>query len=218
MTVEDLFEQIQSALQPVLDKVQETPTYNQLKDRFDGLSLTGQRGVVAAAIIFSFLIVLSIPYGWYSDSETTVEEFNLRRETLRDLFRTSKELSDTPSIPVAPSAEALRMDLENRLRELDVLPEQIINVSANESSSSRLIPHQRSSGGLTAQLKKLNLDQIVHIGTALSQMGVAVKLTGLRIEANAEEAGYFDATYTVATLDVPDLNSPEESSSKKGRR
>lgn len=218
MTGDELLERVHSAFAPLLDKIQETPTYNQLKDRFDGLSLGGQRAVVGGAIALGFLLVLSIPYGWYSDSEVAVEEFNLKRETLRDLFKTTKELNEAPNIPVPPAVESLRMDIETRLHEYDVLPEQILNISARSGSSSRLIPSQRATGSVIAELKKLNLDQIVQIGTSLSRFGTAVKLTGVRVNANAEEAGYFDVTYTLATLAVPDLNSNDDSSGPRGNK
>lgn len=205
---DDLKEQVMSALRPVLEKIEETPAYGQMKDRFDGLSPQAQKGVIAGGIVVAFLIVLSIPFGWYSDSQLMVEEFDSRRQTLRELFKVSRELGDIPNIPSPPPVESLRMDLENRLRSFDVLPEQIAGITATGSSTSRLIPAERSSGGITATLRKLNLDQIVGIGTVMSNLGASVKLTGLRIEANSEEAGYFDVTYKLTALRVPDLNDP----------
>lgn len=210
MTADDLKEQVLSALRPVLEKIEETPAYGQLKDRFDGLSTTGQKGVIGGLIALSFLIVLSVPYGWYSDTATTVEEFDSRRQTLRDLFKVSRELGDIPNIPTPPPVESLRMDLENRLRGFDVLPEQIGNIMVTAGSTSRLIPAERAAGGITAVLKKLNLDQIVSVGSALSSLNPSVKLTGLRVEASPDEQGYFDVTFKLTSLKVPDLSAPAE--------
>lgn len=204
---DDLKEQVLNALRPVLEKIEETPAYGQLKDRFDGLSTNAQKGVIAGGIVLAFVIVLSIPFGWYSDTQFTVEEFDSRRQTLRDLFKVTRELGDVPNIPAPPAVESLRMDLENRLRGFDVLPEQIAGINVSSTSTSRLIPAERSSGGITATLRKLNLDQIVGIGTVMSNLGTSVKLTGMRVEAS-DEAGYFDVTYKLTALRVPDLNAP----------
>lgn len=210
MTGEDLKEQLLSALRPVLEKIEETPAYGQLKDRFDGLSPGGQKGVIGGLIALGFLIVLSVPYGWYSETAAMVDEFDSRRQTLRDLFKVSRELGDIPNIPTPPAVESLRMDLENRLRGFDVLPEQIGNIMVTAGSTSRLIPADRAAGGITAVLKKLNLDQIVSVGSALSAMNPSVKLTGLKVEASPEEQGYFDVTFKLTSLKVPDLSAPAE--------
>lgn len=208
MTTDELSEKISGALRPILEKIEETPAYGQLKDRFDGLSPGAQRGVIGGAIALAFLLVLSVPWGWYSETQESVAEFESRRQTLRDLYKVSKEVAEIPNIPPAPPMESLRMDLESRLRGFDILPEQITSMTVSAGSSSRLIPGERAAGGITAVMTKLNLDQIVGVGTVMSNLGTAVKLTGVKITANAEEAGYFDATYKLTAMRVPDLSAP----------
>ena len=88
------------------------------------------------------------------------------------------------------------------------------------SSSSRLLPTEKSSGSLTIKLAKLNVQQVVEAGTQLSRLSSAVKLTALQMTANHEDQRYFDVTYQLTALAVPDFSAstlPEDLGKRTGQ-
>jgi hypothetical protein len=67
----------------------------------------------------------------------------------------------------------------------------------------KLIPGNLSQGALTVTLAQLNLRQIVDLGHALQSLSPSVKMTDLKMEANAKDARYFDVVYKLVMLAVP---------------
>lgn len=207
MNLDDLKEQLSTIGQRIHERLEEQPTYVQLKERFDGLSPQMQKLTLMGVGGLIWLFVLSIPWGWTSNADLSIETFESRRALVRDLLRVSRESADVPAIPPPPPVEALRPDIESRLRSISLLPEQIKAIDVG-SSRSQLLPLDKSSGALTVQVTKLNVRQVVDAGTQLARLNPSIKMTALEIKANAEDKRYFDVTYRLTALLVPDLSAP----------
>lgn len=207
MNLDDLKEQLQGIVRKIGDTLEEQPTYVQLKERFESLSPRMQKLTILGGCIFAWLIVLSIPWGWNSNAQLSVENFESRRSLIRDLLKVSREAADVPNIPPPPPIESLRGDIEGRMRSVNLLPEQIKGIE-NASSTSRLLPAEKSTGSLNIVLSKLNVQQVVEAGTQLTRISPSIKMVGLQMKANAEDRRYFDVTYRLTALSVPDLSAP----------
>lgn len=219
MNFEDLKEQFLSTVSPIGHRLQETSAYQQLKERFDALSYSAQKLVVVGSAFFLWFLILLIPFSWYGQSRDNVTAFEERRSIIRELLKVSREAAEVPPIPPAPPVETMKMDLETRLKSANLLPEQIKSIDVAQSTSS-LIPAERTAGSLAIHLWKLNLRQVVDVGTQLSRLSASVKLTAMEMVANKEDARYYDVTYKATALAVPDLSAPpsEEPHPRNGGR
>lgn len=217
MNLDDLKEQFQALGQKISDQLQEVPVFVQLKERFDGLTPASQKMVVFGGIVAAWLFVLSIPWGWKSESGYYVENFETRRTLIRDLLKASREAAQVPNVPPAPPDETLRVDVESRLQSMNVGPEQIASIETS-TGGSNLIPADRSSGLLDVNLKKLNVQQVVQAGTQLSRISPSVKMTAIEMIANKEDARYYDVKYRLIALAVPDLSVTDDEAPAGGRQ
>lgn len=222
MNLDDLKEQLISLWSRIAERVQDSALYNQLKDRFDGLSPQAQRTTVLGGAVLLYLALLSIPYSWYVTTADQVTEFEERRNVIRELLKVSREVSDIPDLPLPPPVETLRIDAQARAREANLIDEQIKSVEAL-SDGSRLISADKSSGAIQVSLEKLNLRQLVDVGAKLSRINASVKLTSVSVTATKEDPHYFNAVYRLVALAVPDMSAelappePEAPPARGGR-
>lgn len=210
LNLDDLKEQIGGQLRQTWEKFEETSLYNQIRDRFENLNPVMQKLVLAGSVALVCLLFLSFPWGHYSSSSTQVEDFQSKRELIRDLLKTSKDAGASPSIPVPPSLEAARGQIEGQLRLSQLIPEQIKPIEF-ATESSKIISDKMISGMLKISLAKLNLRQIVDIGYQIQNINPSLKMKDLIIEANAQDSKYFDVVYKVIALNVPQpqMQEPE---------
>lgn len=208
MTLDDLKDQLAGSFRQVSERVQETELFINLKDRFDAQNPFTQKMIVAGSITLVFALVLLLPWSWYSSSEDVVASFDTRRGLIRELLKVAREAADVPNIPMPPSTDMLKGDIESRLKQSNLVQEQIKSIDVASTADSKLITAERSSGGLSVSLWKLNVRQIVDVGAALSSLNPSVKMVGLDVKANPEDAHYFDVVFKLASLNVPDLSTP----------
>ena len=62
----------------------------------------------------------------------------------------------------------------------------------------------------TIQLKKLNLDQIVQVGSDLIRNFDDLKMTGITVNSVNDKAGYFDVEFKLSKFYLPDALVKEE--------
>lgn len=204
---EDLRENALSQLKHQTERFQESSAFNQLKDRYENLSPSMQRFVLAGTVALIAFLFMSIPLGYFSSSSTFVEEFESKRQTIRDLLKASREAQDVPSIPIPPSPDDLRSRIEQVLAQSRLTPEQIKSVQVS-SVSSGMIPGNLTQGAVDVTLAKLNLRQIVDIGHQIQSFSPSIKLKDLSMTANAEDGRYFDIIYKLIVLAVPNMEAP----------
>lgn len=217
MTLDDLKDQLLTSARRIGERVQDTPAYAQLKDRFDGLTPPMQRLSVLLVVLVAFLMVLMLPWSWYGETQDVVTTFEERRNVIRELLKVSREAGDVPDIPMAPPIDTMRGDIQSRLKEASLIEEQIKGIDAS-TQPSKLIPQDKTEGSLSISLSKLNVRQVVQVGSMLSRLSPSVKVTDLEMLANREDGRYFDVIFRLTSLAVPDLSAPppEPEPPKKG--
>jgi hypothetical protein len=104
------------------------------------------------------------------------------------------------------------------IQRAELLPEQNIGISEGPVEG-RMIPGNLVSNVMQVRLAKLNLKQIVDIGGSLVGISDSVKMKDIAIVANATDTRYYDVTYKLYSLKVPEA-TPEpmpEPEKKPGR-
>jgi hypothetical protein len=216
MNLNELKERFQSELKVSIEKLQESNLYIQLKEKYDDLTPSMQKVVLWGSAAFFLYAFVSIPGDKYSNSQILVEEFESRRDLIRQMMKVHREASSSFDIPVAPDIQSLKSRIERDLRNARLLPDQILSVEP-VLANSRLVPENLLSGQLDVKLTKLNIRQVVDLGFQIQSISPSVKLKDLSITAHPELKDYFDVSYSIITLSVPQNPGADNSASDKGR-
>lgn len=200
--LDNLKEQFKAGGTRIAQQVQESPAYQQAQDRYENLSPAAQKLAWAAGTVFILFTLLFYPLSNFTASQENLALFQEKRDLIRDLFRTYREASSAPNIPVPPPPDSLKAAIDGVVARAALLPEQTLGVSAG-AAEGRLIPGNLVAAVYEIKLAKLNLKQIVDIGTSLVGISESVKMKDLLINANAQDTRYFDVTYKLYSLNVP---------------
>jgi len=201
--LDNLNEQIKTGLTKLNQQLQESPTYAQAMDRYESLPPSSQKLVRILGVLLILFFALFYPLSQLSTSQETLASFEEKRNLIRDLFRTHREASATPNIPIPPPAETLRASINAVIARAELLPEQNLGISAG-TPEGKLIPASLVASVLDVRLAKLNLRQIVDIGSSLVGISQSVKMKDMIMTANAQDTRYYDVTYKLYTLNVPE--------------
>jgi len=206
------------ATEKLFERVRESSAYAQMMDRYENLTPAGQKIAKLATSVLILLIILFIPLSNLSTSYTNISMFEEERDLIRELFRTYRETSSNQNLPVPPSSDSLMSMVAAVVQRAELLPEQNIGISEGPVEG-RLIPGNLVSNVMQVRLAKLNLKQIVDIGGSLVGISDSVKMKDIAIVANASDTRYYDVTYKLYSLKVPEA-TPEpmpEPEKKPGR-
>src|SRR5437868_5607421 len=174
MNIDDFKDGLKSQLGQTWSRVQDSSFYNQMRDRFENLSPAHQKLTMMGVGALIALMIISIPYSYYSQSTTYVTTYEEKRSLIRELLKVTRESSEVPDLPVAPAAEVLKSNVENQLTMAHLLPEQMKGVEVI-SAETGLIPKSLLESGLKISLAKLNLRQIVDLGYNIQMISPSVK-------------------------------------------
>ena len=201
---EDIKEKLKSTAQRVSERIQETEWYNQFQDRYQSLNSNSQRLVWIGGSFLILALVLFYPLGQISNSQILITSFEEKRSLIHDLFKTYRDSSGNSGVPVPPQFENLKANVETIINGANLIPEQRVG-TIEAAVEGRLIPQSLVSHVLDVKLAKLNLKQIVDIGTALAGISESVKMKDLIISAHAADTRYFDVSYKLYSLNVPEV-------------
>ncbi len=213
--LQELGEQLKTRGEEIFEKIKETEAYQKLSDRYESLSPQGQKITKFASVFVILFVVIYTPLSQLSNSKEFVADFENKRQLIRDLFKVYRESGSNAFLPKPPSPETLISMIQSSLQGEQLLPEQIQSVQIG-TGEGRLIPQNMLAEVVDVKLSKLNLRQIVDIGSRLSQMSKTLKLKDMTIQAHPENNGYFDVTYKVYALNVPEapIELPPEPENK----
>ena len=201
--IEEIKDQLKATVSRAGDIIQESETYTKLQDRYQSLSAGSQRLVWIIGVMVIAFIIFSFPLMLISNSQVLITTFEEKRSLIRDLFKTYRESSGQASIPVSPTSENLKNAVETILTVANLIPEQRIGIIQG-SAEGKLIPASLISHVLDVKLAKLNLKQIVDIGTSIAAISESVKMKDMLIAAHASDTRYYDVTYKLYALNVPE--------------
>jgi hypothetical protein len=203
MALEDVKDQIKEKFSELWGRVQESPAYNNFSEKYETLSPTAQRGIKIGAIALAFLILVSIPFSYFSSSSSSDADYEGTLQLIRSLLRASRMVNANLPPPVSP--DDFKASLQGDIAEFNLLPEQVGAVEDlnPENLGVALAPKSIIQQGVSVALKKLNLKQVVEIGYRLQGKNASVKLVGLDVRASAPDPHYFDVIYQMVIYSLP---------------
>jgi hypothetical protein len=201
----DVKERFADEFQAFKARLEDSPTYNTAKERFETLSPTVQKAIVWGGIALVSLALFSCPLSFWTASQDNIARYDETRDMIRKLLRTShlaNQAQQGPSQIALPELESL---VQARLGEASLLPEQIVGVQPIEAQTlgPLLAPKEILQEALQVSLKKLNLRQISDLGFRMQELHESVKLSGLEISSNSENDHYFDVIFKLVKFSLP---------------
>ena len=209
MNLEDLKERFTSEAKVLWERIEESSAYNQLRDRYENMTPSMQKLSIVGASALVALIILSIPYSYFSQSMAYEGEFESRRSTIRELLKVSREASEAPALQQAPSVEALKSMIDTQIQNAHFLPEQIKGTEV-VSESTKLVPQNLTGGMVQVRLAKLNIRQVLDFGYQMQSLNSSVKVKDMVMTANREDSRYFDVIFKLVALAVPSLTLEDD--------
>ncbi len=213
--LKEIWDQIHDIVMVRWEQFQETDTYISLKDRYDNLSPRNQKLTILATFTFLFLVILSVPYSWFSESQDSVIQFEETKDTIQNLLQVSQEIKSIPSNEQSITSDDVKVRVEKILGEKGITKEQIVSLVQGQfvnPQGSSLLPAQILANGIDVNLHKLNIRQVVDIGYEFDHISPLVKTLSLNVQATKDDPHYYDVNYRVSTFSVKD--SPTEKSDK----
>jgi hypothetical protein len=218
MALQDVKDSLNEQIKALVSRARETDSYLRLNEKYLSLSPIAQKLSLIGAAIVCFLIVMAVPWTFYASSQSSIDDFESKRNVIRELFKVNREAAAIPLAPPPVTSAELSNMARQSLTTSRLLPEQIIGVtesSANVAGISKSI----DQSGIQVSLSKLNLKQIVDIGNELQNLqgpnGTA-RMMGLEVKANLSDSHYYDAIYKIVAFSAkPDVPAPGKSKGKK---
>lgn len=197
--LDDLRDNLRDQAKAIASRIRETDAWLQLTERYQSLSPNGQRASIAGAAFVGFLIVMAVPWSFYSGSQTSIADFENKRNTVRELFRVNREASSLPPAPPLVASAELQNIARNSLTAARLQADQIKSVTESDAKVAA-VPATIEQSGIQVSLSKLNLKQIVDIGHELQNLQATARMTGLEIRASAADPKYYDVVYRVVAF------------------
>lgn len=208
---QDLTAQLKQQFSELLNKVQDSPIYQNLKEKYDDLPTQQQKVVLILIGGFLIFFIYSIPYDNYVQSDSSVIVFEDQRQLIKNLIDVAKETSSGTQFFPSPPIGQIKTDMEIRLQQFQLLPEQLGPLQADVSSSAGLIPINRQEGSIKVSLKKLNLRQLVDISAELQKVNLNARLSSFKIDSHLADPRYLDALLDFVIIKVPQIELEQES-------
>lgn len=206
MNLENIKEQLLERWNSIWERIRDTDSFIQAKERYQNLSPTMQKIVMACGVSFAALFVLAIPLSLLSSSSESVDNFENNVSLVRRFYRVQRELQTTPMVPETPPAGEISNQVQSIVQAAGLSPEQINGpreINPEREAGNALQPAGITEHGAEITLIKLNVKQVSDIGAKLSQISQGLHLTSLDMKANAENDHYFDVIFRVTGFTVP---------------
>ena len=222
MNLNDLKEQLSNQLQDLLQKIQDSTLYQNLKEKYDDLPAGQQKIAIALVSFILVFFVFKIPFDNWSTSLESVQVFESRRDLMNSLTTVTKQTNETVVFAPAPPLGQIKTDMELKLQQYQLVAEQMGTLQVDLNSTEGLIPKARQEGSLKVPLKKLNLRQAVDIVSELQRVHPAVKLASFKVDSHIKDPRYLDVLLDFIVIKIPQINletaPPAENSKGRGRK
>ena len=203
MDFESIKEQAVDRFFELKGKVEDSELYIGLKERYDNLSPNAQIGVKVAASFMALFMLYSFPAGYLTSANEKMEMFEENRQLTRDLIRAGRIARTIQLPPMAPSMESLTAQVNSAIDKENVLSEQKGGVTPKQDVVQKsIVPATINQTGLKANIKKLNLRQLVNIGESLQKIQGS-KLINMAVLADNKDPHYFNVDFEVAAFSLP---------------
>lgn len=208
MNWDEIKERLQEQFNALAAKIQENQAAQKLIERYQDLSPELQKAVLFGLGSLVALILFLFPWMFYSGSITQLDEFEEKKQVIRDAFHYGRMAAILPPAPPATSTIELQDSINTLLKgqQPQLLPDQIVSITPfdNFAAKSPALPINLLQSGLAISLSRLNLKQIVDIATQIQELRSTAKMVGLKVKATEENPHYFDVTIKMVLFNLPE--------------
>lgn len=204
MIIDDIKESIAEKSSQLWGKIQENSTYTNIKEKYESLSPLGQKLSLFGSAAVLLLVILSFPAAYYSDASNNVEQFEAKKNLIRELFHLQHATSELPPLPYAVSSSELVAQAKAKLDGAHLQADQIKSVQPFDRPLSS-VTKPIIQNAIEVSLLKLNLTQVKDIGASLQNLP-NVKMISLDVEASEPALPgihYFNAIYRLTNFSLP---------------
>lgn len=185
-------------------RFQESSLFNKFKEQYDSWPIIVQRAAVFTSGFLLVFVVLSIPLAYIDSASIAIEEFTEYRSLIRELIRVGRTADEPPPLPAGLSFSDMQSQAQMILSQSNLVEEQMGTIQPLDNRPAAILaPPVIKQEGISVQLKKLNLNQVVEIGYRLQELTRGTKLTGIDISANATDDHYYDVVYKIVNFSLP---------------
>lgn len=204
MGVEEIKEQLKEKWDELVVKVSENEAFIQVSERYSNLSPLVQKVIMFSIVFFVGYLIYSIPAGFISSAGEKEASFQESRTLIRGLVRSARNPMITPDTFNGLEFEEMRAKIDEIAKGNQVLDNQKgTAANAIKPLPETVVPRAIKQNGITYEFKKLTLRQAVAMSQQISSLHSNTKLAGVSIEADKEDAHYFNVKYTLSSLSLP---------------
>ncbi len=204
MIIDDLKEQLVEKATQVWGQIQEHPSFTNIKEKYESLSPTGQKLSLLGVASLLLIMLLLVPLSYYSSASSNMEQFEAKKNLIRELFHLQHATSELPPLPLATTAQDLASQARAKLDGARLQAEQIKSVLPFDHPIAG-VNKPINQNTIEVSLQKLNLTQIKDIGVSLQNLP-NVKMISLSVEASQPALPgihYFNAVYRLTNFSLP---------------
>ncbi len=218
LNFDDLKDQLTVKFNRLKDSIEESSFYNSIREKYETLPVTTQKGLLVGGILCLVVLLLSIPYSFISSSNNYITEYEETRHLIRALLKT-RNLGGGPPLPKGLSTSQMGEGVKTNLSQSELIDDQLDRMITlpEGDKTSHLAPPNVTQQGVQVLLKKLNLQQVISIGLQLQNIDESIKMTGLEIKAATDDVHYFDVIYTLISYSLPETVEKEEKKDQNRR-
>lgn len=203
MDFETYKEQLLEALATYKSKIEDSESYIRLKEKYDTLSPNLQKMIIYGTSILVIYFIYSIPASYVSSSQENLSYFEENRQITRELIRAGRVARTIKLPPPAPGISSLKTQLESKLTQQTILPEQkTATTEVDNIAAKTIVPKSIEQKGLKTTLKKLNIKQVIKLGEALDSIS-STRLMNIAIQADSKDPHFYNVDYEIAAFSVP---------------
>jgi hypothetical protein len=192
-----LKDQLKDQFKDLMDRIQESSLYIELRERFELLPSRAQKAIIFIAVLLTGLFMFSFPYGNLSTSWEYEDYYADNQGLIRDLLRASSTLKETSPLPSTGSAGAVEARVRQIIQELRLIPEQIGNIQVIPGANSKLATGVVNQEAISVQIQKLNLRQVTELSHRLQTLGAGIQPLSLQIQRSSGQTHYYDVILRV---------------------
>ena len=221
MAFENLREQLKEQWADLSSKIQESQTFNNLREQFESQTPQVQKLIsIGSVVLVAFLLIYMLPYAYISASSANMERFEENRELIKGLLSVSRSAKTQSPLPEPMNTSEIRGRVDGVLKQNRLMPDQIGDIQdIPQPAVPTGIPASVQQNGIAFQLKKLNVKQIVSVTNAVQNMGNGTKLMGIDIVQSANQSHYYDVILKVVHFGLPRIaDSTGPDAAKGGKR
>ena len=197
MNFEDFKGPAKEWIQTRTRQLQESKSYTQIRERYEGLSDRTQKLIQYSLIFLFFLFLYSIPAGFLDSASEQMEFFSENRKLSQGII---KSLSSSPTSPSysLPSSQ-LKMEVERVLTQQSILDNQAQISISNKKIPNSIAPSSFRKNVLKATINEINLQQAVILAEKLDEIKGS-RLVNLSMMASDKDPHFFKVDYDLVSL------------------